>query len=149
MFAVTVTRLEQVQKIYVKGCQCNASEKYVFKNFSCFPKSFNRTFSTMNVIATFKQPIKEIVVRSKFCSNYLNLIRRTYKLEGSLLYKYGTIYRQVISVPPTDFCKLIKDSTTNKVLAQVTALMRDTIGPTAMHECPYLVCYWKIKVLAI
>lgn len=52
----------EVQSIYIKGVLCNASEKFAYKNLSCFGKSYNRSFSTFNVIVTGVIPVKNIFV---------------------------------------------------------------------------------------
>lgn len=52
----------EVQSIYIKGVLCNASEKFIYKNLSCFSKSYNRSFSTLNVIGTTKLPLNNLHV---------------------------------------------------------------------------------------
>lgn len=52
----------QDTKIYIRGVQCNASEKFIFKNYSCFAKSYSRTISTINVVATAKIPLDQLFV---------------------------------------------------------------------------------------
>lgn len=51
------------QEFYVKGVRCNVSDKFAYQNFSCFPKSYNRSFSTVNIIGTTKFPLNDIHVR--------------------------------------------------------------------------------------
>jgi hypothetical protein len=41
---------------------CQVSDKFVYKNFSCFAKSFSRTFSTANAYLAFKKPLNEFYV---------------------------------------------------------------------------------------
>lgn len=50
------------QEVYIKGVRCNVSDKFAYQNFSCFPKSYNRSFSTMNIIGTTKFPLNNIHV---------------------------------------------------------------------------------------
>lgn len=54
---------DDMQIVYIKGVQCNSSEKYIHQNYSCFPKSYNRHLSTVNVIAKSKIPLNNIFVR--------------------------------------------------------------------------------------
>lgn len=49
-------------KIYIRGVFCNASEKFFYKNYSCFAKSYNRTFFGANIIATAKNPLWNVTV---------------------------------------------------------------------------------------
>lgn len=43
--------------IYVNAVRCNFSEKFVYENNSCFAKSYNRSFSGVNILTTFKTPM--------------------------------------------------------------------------------------------
>lgn len=49
----------------MKSIQCNANEDFVFKNFSCFAKSYSRTLSTMNAFFFFKAPVDQLFVSFK------------------------------------------------------------------------------------
>lgn len=48
--------------IYIKLFRCNPSDKFVYKNYSCFAKTFNRKLSTINVYARAKIPLYNITV---------------------------------------------------------------------------------------
>lgn len=50
------------KSIYFKSLRCNASEKIVFQNYSCFAKSYNRDVSTLNMIVTTKYPLFNMTV---------------------------------------------------------------------------------------
>lgn len=52
------------QKIYIRGVSCNASAKFVNPGLKCFAKSYNRSFSTFNVIGTTKMPLYDLNVRN-------------------------------------------------------------------------------------
>lgn len=54
--------VEEGQTVYVRGVRCNFSSQHVFPNFSCFPKSYSRTVSTFNVIATPRKPVNFMTV---------------------------------------------------------------------------------------
>lgn len=54
----------EFQKIYFASLRCNASEKFINQNFSCYAKSYSRNFSTVNVIGTAKMPLSNIFVRN-------------------------------------------------------------------------------------
>lgn len=54
---------DKVLKVHVKAVQCsNVSSKFIYSNYSCFAKSYNRSFSTVNVDAVTKQPLNHIQV---------------------------------------------------------------------------------------
>lgn len=53
---------EGALRIYVIGVQCNVSTRFIYPNHSCYAKSFNRSFSAVNVVATAKKPLKDIQV---------------------------------------------------------------------------------------
>lgn len=65
----------EIQKVYIKSVQCNVSEKFIYPNISCYPKSYSRSVSTANIVGLAKQPLNEIFVNfktSSFCQ--INLI---------------------------------------------------------------------------
>lgn len=43
----------------MKKIGANFSDKYINQNYSCFQKSYNRSFSTIYILATTKIPIKK------------------------------------------------------------------------------------------
>lgn len=54
---------EKFMSFYVKDVRCEFSEKYFHKNISsCWAKSYNRTFSTINMIAVWIKPSTQIFV---------------------------------------------------------------------------------------
>lgn len=52
-----------IAPVLFKSIRCNFSEEFVLANFSCFAKSYSRTFSTMNTKICFKKPMNDMVVR--------------------------------------------------------------------------------------
>lgn len=54
----------EFQKIHFSALRCNASEKFIYKNYSCFTKSYSRTYSTINIIGTTKFPLHNMFVRN-------------------------------------------------------------------------------------
>lgn len=60
-----------------------------------------------------------------------------------LLFKYGTIYRDVMTTPKVDVCimvKLLKKDKTlvNKWVSTIADIFEDTV-PGVVHDCPYKV----------
>ncbi|CRK94418.1 CLUMA_CG007925, isoform A [Clunio marinus] len=89
------------QKIYVRGVQCNFSERFVYPNYTCYAKSYNRSFSTINVRAFMKKPVNKIFFSMK------------------LYYKYVTVYREVMQFPRFEFCSLMDFGTSNKLSLEI------------------------------
>lgn len=138
VFIVVCVRDPEVQKIYIKSVRChNFSRKFIFPNASCFAKSFNRSFSTSTVILTAKKPLFNFTVSShRFQVSKLfnvNLIRL--QVDAQLLFKYGTIYREVLHMEKIEICELTKYAT-NKLVAQIMDLIMDN-APELIHPCPY------------
>lgn len=139
MMALTVP---DFQNINVGAVRCNMSEQFVYKNYSCFAKSFSRNFSTVNIIATAKIPLNNLIVSS------LDVILKIYtfhnfQVEPKLLFRYGLIYRDVITFPRMDFCDLTKkvqnnQNLTNRVISSFAKFMSASY-PREVHECPYTV----------
>lgn len=62
-FIVSTVCQDKIQKVYVNAVRCKASDKFIYQNFSCFAKSYNRYLSTMNVHLTTIKPLTDIYVR--------------------------------------------------------------------------------------
>lgn len=130
----------EFQKIYFISVRCNCSEQFIHQNYSCFAKSYNRTFSTMNVIVTTKMPLSNIFVRDFVKFKLLRLIHNA-QGEVKLLFRYGLVFREVISTPRMDWCKVtIQDQTRqsleNRVIFAMVKFLKASY-PQAIHECPY------------
>ena len=46
----------------IKKFQCTINSKYIYPNFSCFPKSYSRNVSTGNVAVFLRKPVFEAFV---------------------------------------------------------------------------------------
>ncbi|KAG5671043.1 hypothetical protein PVAND_001261 [Polypedilum vanderplanki] len=55
---------------------------------------------------------------------------------AQVLYKYGTIYRQIINVPKTNICELTKIIKTNTLWRGIYDAAQKVM-PGVIHECPY------------
>lgn len=130
------------KSIYLKSFRCNASAKFVYKNYSCFAKSFSRSFSTGNAYGLAKIPLYNITVSSNVLkmSQSISVLWKAFVI---IYYKYGLIYRQVLRTPMINVCdcnrwlQKIEDSP-NKLVAKGLAFIKASV-PDLIHECPYLV----------
>lgn len=50
---------KDAHKVYISATVCNISEKFFYKNFSCFAKSYSRTYSASFMYMVAKAPITE------------------------------------------------------------------------------------------
>ncbi|CRL05113.1 CLUMA_CG018031, isoform A [Clunio marinus] len=110
---------DEIQTIYVKAVRCNFSEDYFYQNYSCYAKSYNRSFSTVNILSTVK-PVN---------------IDKVY-LNWKLFFKYGVIYREVMYLSRIDYCQACKFGTSNKILKQIFSMMRDSDPKIFTVRCP-------------
>lgn len=62
IFWLVVEPGDDRQSVRMRGVQCNASEKFIYRNYSCYAKSYSRNFSTTNIIATAKMPLNNLRV---------------------------------------------------------------------------------------
>lgn len=134
------------QKIYFRGVFCNFSDEYFFPNHSSRAKSFNRSYSTITIVATTRNPIHDISVRN-FC-DILGKINLKFgkQLQISYDYKYGNIYRDVVHTPTFDFCEVTKAGSSNPLISQLIPQpkYRKNIDELT-HECPYQVKFIQIE----
>lgn len=129
---------KDVQTIYVRGVRCNGTSLF-YPNISCYAKSYNRSFSTVNVFAVLKQPASQVFVRNiDWINSSDQCVFSVIKVEGKLFYKYGTIYRDVINSPRFDWCNLMEVTTSNEMAKQILNIIRDW-APNIVHKCPFKV----------
>lgn len=145
MFIINLCRDEDVEKVYIKSVQCNTSAQYVFPNISCYPKSYSRTLSTVNIVWTFKAPVAKLFVCKELSVLFESSAYKFLKVESKLQYKYGVIYREVMHTQKLNWCQLMKeDELENKMFAQLIHLLKDST-PTVIHECPYNVILTEVN----
>ncbi|KAG5666837.1 hypothetical protein PVAND_014847 [Polypedilum vanderplanki] len=104
--------------------KCEATEeglkKICYPNYTSYAKAVNRTVSTINGYMLIRKPVYEAY------------------MSGEILYKYGTIYRQVIKIPQFNFCEFASLSKSNILIRQLS-IGFEAAAPGFVHECPYMV----------
>lgn len=150
IFSYFVTRvlltnvcIQQVQQIHVEKIRCNASDKFVYPNFTCEVKIANKTCSTTTVIGWAKMPMNKIYVSKTFKLCNKNSIKMFFhvKLEATLYYEYGKSYRMLLRTPRVEFCSLLKSNNSNILIDQLIKIVKDSV-PDIIHDCPYNVRSW-------
>lgn len=63
LLVATTQGSDDGELLSVKSVKCQINEDFVFKNFSCFAKSYNRNSSTINVKFYFMKPYEQLSVR--------------------------------------------------------------------------------------
>ncbi|KAG5668679.1 hypothetical protein PVAND_016609 [Polypedilum vanderplanki] len=104
-----------------KSVKCEGTEYGIEKymhNLSCWVKSYDRKTSTLNGYMWGKRTIDKP------------------HLDGSLYYKYGTIFREVIKFPRFNVCEVNRIFMTNKLFEQTYIIIKHIV-PHLIHECPY------------
>lgn len=69
----TGTSSDVKNKVYIKGIRCNFSDRFIYKNMTCYAKSYSRTFSGINIDATTTKPLYDVRV-SIFLTSKLHRI---------------------------------------------------------------------------
>lgn len=138
--AAKQNREKEFQQIIVVGGHCEINEKYIYNNYTCYAKSYSRTFSTVNGCGYFKIPMTNVDVRT-FTKLLVFSNIFCEQIQGRLLYRYGLVYREVIVTPKVEVCALLhqivsKEAIGNKVVYAATKFIVDTY-PQMIHECPY------------
>lgn len=143
---IFAANIDDYKSIYIKAFRCNASEKFVYKNYSCYAKSYSRNYSTANAYGVAKFPLYNITESVQFFLNFfIQPSFSTFFLQGYgiLYYKYGVIYRQVLRSPVVNVCDFMKWLTSIETApgALVSAVIRmlEASAPGLIHECPYVV----------
>lgn len=135
-------RNEEFQRIYIAAVRCKVSPKFVYPNYTCFAKSY-RNFSTGSGWAYFKTPLSDVIVSNlKIFRSNRKKFNKT-QMQGKMLFKYGTIYRDVITTPKVEICPILhqmlsNETISNKLVSSAAKFIQDTY-PGMIHECPYSV----------
>lgn len=144
--AILAAKMADYKNIYIKSFRCNSSAKFTHQNYTCFAKSYNRTLSTVNGYGLAKFPLYNIHV-----SIFLDFLVVIFKLQvfGILYFKYGMIYRPVITTPKVNICDFNRwlgdiEQSPNKLMASAIKLIKASV-PDLIHECPYIVRKYQIK----
>ena len=62
------------------------------------------------------------------------------KIEGTLFYKYGTIYREVFHLNKIDVCRALNNEFPDNVIVTIVMkVAKDSLPPGLLHPCPYKV----------
>lgn len=131
-------------EFFLKSIRCNGSEEFVYQNYSCYVKSLNRTFSSLSARFDYKKPLSNIFVRLWSFKIIVHLIiKQSFKVDTSLSYKYGLIYREVLKTPRLDWCSLYSQKLNNLLVKQLVLVINDTL-PWLIHSCPYSVTFLKV-----
>lgn len=138
--AVESAGRKNVDGIFFKSARCNFSEKFVYQNFTCYSKSYSWTLSTLNAEIIFKKPLESFTVsvsrtrRPRTNSEAISIA----KMQATLFYRYGLIYREVLRMPKMNWCHLMSHQAHNLVFKHLIDLQAANF-PGTIHECPYKV----------
>lgn len=60
-----------------------------------------------------------------------------FQFEATLLYKYGTIYREVLHLKRFDWCEAMRKKSANNILTKFFIDVLEDSVPSMIHPCPY------------
>lgn len=135
MFSFWLSSAKEWNSLTFKEVRCVLPPVFFYQNFSCFAKSMNRSCSTFTMIFESIRPINLAYV-GIYVKRKTFIDKLFFKLEVHIYYKYGTIYRKVMYLPPVEWCHLAKFGTTN-VLTKFIFDFTDQSAPGLVHHCPY------------
>ncbi|CAO1332432.1 unnamed protein product [Diamesa hyperborea] len=101
---------------------CTVFNNDTINDHFCHVKAYSRSYSTLNF--------------GGLVTKKLTVIGVDMKVE----YKYGTVFREVISPPPIEWCSFQQNS--NVFFSMIVDLVKDS-APSLIHSCPY---YGRIDV---
>lgn len=137
MFGFWLSSAKDWNSVYLKQVKCVMPPEFYYQNFSCFAKSLNRTCSTATLVFESIHPLTMIYVK-KIIFESARHQKLIFQAEFHLLYKYGTIYREVMNLKPIDVCNMMIVGTTNPLTKFIVDLANQT-APSFVHTCPYKV----------
>lgn len=125
----------------IRRFQCVASNKTVASNYTCYAKSYSRTFSTVNFNFFFMRPLNEFKVT-------LNIFKKLLSINSSILWtlqyhvdmQHRSITPYFNSVINTTFnvCQFLNGSDKNLMAKFVLSIVLKSLPAGFIHECPYV-----------
>ncbi|KAG5666547.1 hypothetical protein PVAND_014565 [Polypedilum vanderplanki] len=114
----------------LKLASCKLNEKYVKRNDSkCFAKAISRNSSSMNAFLFYTRPI-------------------FFTFGFTIYYKYGTIYRPVLTLPKIDFCWSVKSLNLHPIFREFFNVAK-TMNSSFIHNCPYYEMVFNNSIIDI
>lgn len=108
--------------LFIKSHNLNFSdfayENYIHRNWSLSINNYRRNAQSLSLYISIKAPV-----------NKMQMIANLFKLENDA-------YRQLLSTPLVELCKILKFSTENFLFRGMMDLVEKTV-PGLVHECPY------------
>jgi hypothetical protein len=121
-----------------KSVFCNSVAEIITVKF-CFVRAYSRTLATLNLGFYYpKALVKPVDVDIQTSQQLL------FQVTFSFLYKYGTIYRQVLKTK-AEWCEIMDQRDKNPLIGMVVDLLYPSV-PQLFHECPYGVTSIVLRV---
>lgn len=116
-----------------KSVKCVSLNETVAKIRYCYLKAYSRTYVSLNYGESRKLPLEKPVIVSAFWKRQSKETSSALQIKGSIKYRYGTIFREVLRVD-FDLCSVI-DGATHPVGKAFLNLLKDTASPV-FKNCP-------------
>lgn len=125
--------------VFITKFECFLSNEFTkivaYPNVSCTVKFYSRKVSTISFYGVLRKPLNKFYVR-KYSVFWWVKNQHFLKLWGSLFFKEGSQFREVIRSPKVEACELLKSSSDNFLLKHIVERLKENFGDL-MHECPY------------
>lgn len=139
LFSINSQILNPQNLVFITKFECFLSNEFTkivsYPNVSCTVKFYSRKVSTISFYGVLRKPLNKFYVRKY--SVFLWIKNQHFlKLWGSLFFKEGSQFREVIRSPKVEACDLLKSSSDNFLLKHIVERLKENFGDL-MHECPY------------
>lgn len=75
----------------------------------------------------------------------LKFLKNKFKVKATMFYRYGTIFREIVSMKPIDLCEIFDGRRKDLLINTVVSIFEDS-ARHLVHKCPYTVSYLSEKV---
>ena len=100
--------------------KCSGSSMNTTSTHFCFVKAYSRNTSTLNFGYTLTKALNKLY------------------LKFSVDYKYGTVFRPILTPPRIEWCSFISGNSNNILMNTIVDMTKDS-APGLSHKCPYQV----------
>jgi len=84
----------------------------------------------------FLKPISRYIVTASMGFKYLIPLKKPIYVQMLMLYRYGTIFRQIIDTKQNEWCGFMEGAETFPLIRMMTGHLNSTV-PQLIHKCPY------------
>lgn len=129
--------LEAHQLTRFKSAKCLVLDPTALSVEYCKVRVYSRNSSTLNIGLTVKRPLGKPLLVSCFKVRDSSS-RQLFQAKVSVSYRYGTVSREIINVPPVEWCGIMDGIDKHPYIKMAVDVLSES-APGLFQKCPFSV----------